>query len=45
MDDVLAKQCAIIAVNQILLIMNEEYLSGAYKIEYWEQVKIEIQKL
>lgn len=40
-----AKQCALITVNEILVIMNEEYLSGAYKIEYWQQVKNEIELL
>ncbi len=40
-----AKQCALIAVDEILIIMNEEYLSGAEKIDYWQQVKKEIQKL
>jgi hypothetical protein len=40
-----AKQCALIAVDEILIIMNEEYLSGALKIEYWQEVKKEIEKL
>ena len=40
-----AKQCAFIAVDEILYIMKEEYLSGALKIEYWEQVKQEIEIL
>jgi hypothetical protein len=39
-----AIQCALIAVNEILIIMNEEYLSGALKIEYWQEVKQEIKK-
>jgi len=33
-----AKQCAFIAVDEILVVMNEEYFSDALKIEYWEQV-------
>ena len=33
------------AVDEILIIMNEEYLSGALKIEYWQEVKKEIEKL
>jgi hypothetical protein len=40
-----AKQCALIAVDEILVVMNEEYFSDALKIEYWEQVKQEIEKL
>jgi len=39
------KQCALIAVDEILIIMNEEYLSGALKIEYWQEVKQEIENL
>jgi hypothetical protein len=39
------KQCCCIAVDEILVIMNEEYFSDSHKIEYWEQVKIEINKL
>lgn len=34
-----AKQCAELAVDEILYIMKEEYLPGALKIEYWERVK------
>jgi hypothetical protein len=40
-----AKECALISVKEILVIMNEEYLSGAEKIEYWEKVKQELEKL
>jgi hypothetical protein len=40
-----AKQCALICVDEILIIMNEEYLSGAIKINYWQEVKQEIEQL
>jgi hypothetical protein len=40
-----AKKCALIAVDEILVVMNEEYFSDALKIEYWEQVKQQIEKL
>ncbi len=40
-----AKQCALIAVDEVLIIMNEEYFSGALKIEYWQEVKNEINNL
>lgn len=40
-----AKECAIIAVDEILIIMKEEYLSGAEKIEYWQKVREKISKL
>jgi hypothetical protein len=39
------KQCCYISVDEILIIMNEEYMPDSYKIEYWEQVKEEINKL
>jgi hypothetical protein len=40
-----SKQAALIAVDEILIIMNKEYFSGALKIEYWQQVKTEINNL
>ena len=40
-----SKQCANVCVNEILIIMNEEYLSGAKKINYWQEVKKEIELL
>jgi hypothetical protein len=39
-----AKECALIGVDEILIIMNEEYFSDALKIDYWEEVKQEIIK-
>jgi len=42
----IAKQCALIAVDEILLTLYEFHYdseSGAY--EYWKQVKTEIEKL
>jgi hypothetical protein len=40
-----AKNCALIAVDEILIIMNEEYFSESEKIKYWQQVKQKIEKL
>ena len=40
-----AKECALVAADEIMIIMNEEYFSDALKIEYWKQVKEEIEKL
>ena len=37
-----AKLLALRCVDEILIIMNEEYLSGAIKINYWQEVKKEI---
>ena len=39
------KRFALIAVNEILIIMNEEYFSESQKIKYWREVKQEIEKL
>ena len=39
------KRFALIAVNEILIIMNEEYFSESQKIKYWREVKKEIEKL
>jgi hypothetical protein len=39
------KECALICLDEILIIMNEEYISGAKKIEYWQEVKKEIELL
>jgi hypothetical protein len=39
------KQCALIAVDEILIIMNEEYFSESQKIKYWREVKKEIEAL
>jgi hypothetical protein len=38
-----AKQCALIAVDEIFKTFNKYTISK--QIEYWEQVKIEINKL
>jgi hypothetical protein len=49
-DDYTAKQCALIAVDEIIdvLCCNMRSFESTYKIgadEYWEQVKTEIQAL
>ena len=45
----LAKQCAIIAVDEILSVMNslftESYLDSLDENKYWQQVKEEIENL
>jgi len=41
----IAKNCALIAVDEILIIMNEEYFSESQKIKYWREVKKEIELL
>jgi hypothetical protein len=45
-----AKQCAIIAVDEIIKALNDDiYIQGETDIdshkEYWQEVKIEIEKL
>jgi len=44
-----AKQCAIIAVEEILNFLNElfteDYLSNLLEKQYWQQVKTEIENL
>lgn len=41
-----AKKCALIAVGEILNILdNEGYSDGDAKFDYWKQVKQEINKL
>ena len=42
MKDLIAKQCALIAVEEII---KEHYPQDAKRCEYWNQVKTEIQKL
>ena len=37
-----AKKCALISVDEILIIMNQEYFTGSEKIEYWEEVRKEL---
>jgi hypothetical protein len=39
------KKCALKAVDEILIIMNEEYFSESEKIKYWQEVKQEIEAL
>lgn len=41
----IAKRQAIETCNEILVIMNEEYFSDSHKIEYWQQVKQEIESV
>ena len=40
----LAKQCALIAVDEIINSVNDEHVSDIFN-EYWEEVKQEIKKL
>lgn len=41
-----AKQCALIAVDEIFSILDKEgYDEDDYKIIYWQEVKTEIEKL
>jgi len=42
-DKLIAKQCALICVDEMLEELGEEYLPRAYK--YWQEVKQEIEKL
>jgi hypothetical protein len=41
----IAKRQAIETCNEILVIMNEEYFSDSHKIEYWQEVKKEIESV
>ena len=41
---ILAKQCALIAVDEILKA-NVVWYEGSIPYKYWQQVKIEIEKL
>jgi len=45
LNDDASEKCALIAVDEILIIMNEEYFSESQKIKYWREVKKEIEKL
>ncbi len=48
MEEYKAKQCAIICVDEIIQQFKEELsanVTGHYKIDYWQQVKTEIQSL
>jgi hypothetical protein len=38
------KQCALIAVDEIIESVNDEHVSDIF-IEFWEEVKTEIEKL
>jgi hypothetical protein len=40
----MAKQCALIAVDEIIESVNDEHVSDIF-IDFWEQVKNEIEKL
>jgi hypothetical protein len=39
-----AKQCALVAVNEIINSVDDEHVSDIFK-EHWQQVKQEIKKL
>ena len=41
---ILGKQCALIAVDEIIEIFNDTNGSD-YRLEYWQEVKQEIEKL
>lgn len=43
----LAKQCALIAVDELIKdnLHNENIVNGGLNAEYWQEVKIEIEKL
>jgi hypothetical protein len=49
MDDINAKQCALIAVDEIintgLLLDSSIYVMVKTSLDYWQQVKQEIEKL
>lgn len=40
-----AIECALVCCDEILVVMNEEYFSDAPKVEYWQDVKTEIEKI
>lgn len=40
-----SKQCAIIACNEVLNLINESEIENAYWIKYYQEVKEEIEKL
>ena len=42
--DNMAKDCALIAVNEIFNSVDDEHVSDIFN-EYWEEVKTEIEKL
>jgi hypothetical protein len=46
-DSRIAKQCALIAVNEILNAIDWDYYEGSSQTEhnYWKEVKQEIEKL
>jgi hypothetical protein len=49
LSEMLAKQCALIAVDEILSVIDglftEPYLDSLDEKEYWQQVKTEIENL
>jgi len=44
LEHIIAKDCAIIAVNEIIKNDNENYGMNGYVLEYWQEVKQEIEK-
>jgi hypothetical protein len=42
-----AKQCALIAVDEIINthLLSEKHIFGIHPVDYWQEVKLEIEKL
>ena len=43
--EALGKQCALIAVDEVIEALHEHHWQNRLIIDYWEEVKHEIQKL
>ena len=43
--EALAKQCALIAVNEVIEALHEHHWQNRLTIDYWNEVKQEIEKL
>ena len=44
-DEYTAKQCALVAVNELIKLYEYENPHRGFKISYWDEVKQEIEKL
>ena len=46
-NSIMAKQCALLTVNEILNthLLSEKDIFGIHPIDYWQEVKQEIEKL
>jgi hypothetical protein len=44
-NDVMARQCALIAVDEIIKNDKENYGINGFVFEYWQEVKQELQKI